>query len=68
MSRYSGTEVCAFLVLLILGICILAGRDSTITTTFCGIAGVIVTRGLVKEEIMPRIVKKANGKTDSSSS
>lgn len=49
MSRFNGTELCAFLVLAILGTLLIMGRDSTLTQAFCAIAGVVFTKGVGSE-------------------
>lgn len=45
MSRFSAHEWCAFLVLVILGILLIMGRDSVLTESFCGIAAVVFAKG-----------------------
>ena len=49
MSRFSAHEWCAFLVLLILGVLLIMGRDSSLTKAFCGIAGVVFAKGAATE-------------------
>ena len=61
MRTWGPLEVCAVIVLVVLGALLLMGRDSTLTYTFCAIAGAIFTKGL-GIEIRQRVVESRKRK------
>lgn len=60
MNRFNAMDICALLVLVILGILLIMGRDSVLTKTFCGIAGAIFTKGAGSQLL--EVIKKAKVK------
>ena len=43
------TDMCALLVLVILGTLLIMGRDSALTKSFCAISGIVFTKGAARE-------------------
>jgi len=60
MKTFSAHEWCAFLVLIILGILLIMGRDGALNTSFCSIAGLVFAKGAGSE--VWSFVKKARVK------
>lgn len=46
MKTWGSVDYCAIIVLTVMGALLIMGRDSTLTITFCSIAGAIFTKGL----------------------
>lgn len=46
MKIWKPLEICALIVLVVLGVLLIQGRDSTLIVTFCSIGGGIFTRYL----------------------
>ena len=60
MKAFDGTTACALLVLVILGILLVMGRDGALNTTFCAIAGAVFSKGAGTE--VWSFIKKARVK------